>query len=265
MFGKLWHKIGQNLVERRIYPYIEQFIATSPYDWFACPSKYSRRTLIEAGADEARISIIPHGIDLQLFNPNVDGKSLRSKFGLEKCKLFGFTGRLGVRGIGQSKNLVMLIEAVKYVVKEIPNAKLVLGGSGFHEILPFIRRFGVEKHVVYTGKRRFEEVPNFIAMCDVVVCPATADGYCFLLAEASACGKPVVATNAGAHPERVIHGITGFLTDLTPEALAEAVIKVLTDGGLAKKLGEKGVEFSRKFGREKSLTMHLEMYKKIMN
>jgi len=265
MFGKLWRRIGQNSFERHVYPEIEKFIAASPYDWFACPSEYSKMTLIEAGAASRKISVIPHGVDFRIFNPEARGDALKKSLGLEGFRLFGFTGRLAVRGTGQSKNMAALIEAVKYVVNELPDARLALGGFGFKDIAPIVRRLGVEKYVVYAGARSFADVPSFISMCDVVVCPALTDGFCFLLAEASACGKPVVATREGAHPERVIDGVTGVLTDVSAEGLAGGVVKVLSDQDLCEKLGRNGGEYARQqYSWERSARRHLEVYQELM-
>lgn len=265
MFGDLWRRIGQNSIEKHLYPKVEKFIATSPYDYFACPSEYSKKTLIQAGAASRNISVIPHGVDFSLFNPEARGDALRKSLGLEGFRLLGFTGRLAVKRTGQSKNLVALIEAVKYVVNELPDAKLVLGGFGFEDISPIIRRLGVEEHVVCAGARSFIDVPSFISMCDVVVCPALADGFCFLLAEASACGKPVVATREGAHPERVVDGVTGVLTDGSSEGLAEGVVKVLSDQDFSEKLGRNGAEYARdQYSWERSAKRHLEIYEEII-
>ncbi|MGH9922282.1 MAG: glycosyltransferase [Nitrososphaerales archaeon] len=59
----------------------------------------------------------------------------------------------------------------------------------------------------------YEDNPRFLKSCNVV-CPALSDGFCFLTAEVSACGLPVVTTNVGAHSERVIDEKTGILTHL---------------------------------------------------
>lgn len=265
MFGKLWRRIGQNSIEKHVYPKVERFIATSPYDYFACPSEYSKITLIETGAVSRRIAVIPHGVDFRIFKPEARGDVLKKSLGLAEFRLFGFTGRLAVKGTGQSKNLVALLQAVKYIVKELPDARLVLGGSGFEDIAPIIRRLGVEKYVFYAGSRSFEDIPNFISMCDVIVCPAVADGFCFLLAEASACGKPVVATKEGAHPERVVDRVTGVLTEASPEGLAEGVVKVLSDHDFCERLGRNGAEYARQqYSWEKSAKRHLAIYEKIV-
>lgn len=264
MFGELWKTIGRNFLERTIYPFTEKFIACSPYDFFACPSNYSKKTLIEAGAPKEKINVIYHGVDFDLFHPNVKS-DLRDKFGLKKFKLFGYTGRLSISGVGQSKDMPTLLEATKYVVKQLPDARLVLGGSGFDELKPIIKRLGIKKYVIYVGIRPFKEIPKFYAMCDVVAGASTAEGFGFMYAEASSCGKPVVATNAGSIPEIIINGKTGILVPpKNPKLLANAVIELLTDEKKARKMGEKGAEYIRKFTWENSVNKHLEVYEKLL-
>jgi 1,2-diacylglycerol 3-alpha-glucosyltransferase len=264
LFGKLWKKIGRNFLEREIYPYVEKYIVHSPYDWFACPSHYSKRTLIKCGAPKEKITVIPHGIDSDLFHPNISG-DLRKKYGLENYKLFGFTGRLAVNGTGQSKNLLMLLEATKYVVEQLPDARLVLGGSGFEELKPFIKKLGIEKYVIYTGIRPFREVPKFYAMCDIIVGASIAEGFGYMYAEASRCGKAIVATKAGSIPEIILHRKTGILVSPTDsKALAEAIIELLIYKKRAEKMGKRGAEYTKKFTWENSVKKHLEIYEKLV-
>jgi glycosyltransferase involved in cell wall biosynthesis len=261
MFGELWKLVGRNVIERKLYPVIEKLIAMAPHSHIACPSLYSAQTLRKMGARRA-ISVIPHGIDFNIFHPRKD--VLRKELGLEDTKLFGFTGRLFVRGTGQSKNLLLLLEATKCIVKESPNTKLLLGGIGFEELAPFVDQMGLQDHVVYAGARKFEEVPLFYAACDVIVCPALADGFCFLLAEASACGVPVVATRCGAHPERVIHRKTGFLVEPDASSLADAVLRILWDENLARRMGEAGRKHALRFAWDKSVRKHLQIYEQLL-
>ncbi|MEM5829243.1 MAG: glycosyltransferase family 4 protein [Candidatus Aenigmatarchaeota archaeon] len=263
MFGDLWKKIGRNFFEREVYPLVERFIATLPYDWFACPSNYSKETLIKAGAPKERISVIPHGIDFRLFHPNVKS-DLRKKMKLENYRLFGYTGRLSIRGVGQSKNIPILLEATKYVIQHLRDARLVLGGSGFEELKPIIKKLGIEKYVIYTGKRPFNEVPKFYAMCDIVVGASVAEGFGFMYAEASRCGKAVVATKAGSIPEIIIDGKTGILVPpRNSKALAKAIINLLIDEKKAKRMGKEGAKYTKKFTWENSVKKHLEVYEKL--
>ncbi len=69
--------------------------------------------MIKAGTPENKITIIPHGINHDLFNQCADGKDWRKKFGLEDTLLFGYVGRLRIKSTAQSKNLLMLLKASK--------------------------------------------------------------------------------------------------------------------------------------------------------
>jgi glycosyltransferase involved in cell wall biosynthesis len=263
-FGHKWKHLGQNIIERNFYPYVEKFMAHMPYDAFACPSEYSKQTLLEAGADERKIHVVPHGIDFAIFNPEskASGKSeeLRIKHSLEKYKLFGFTGRLSIKKVGHSKNILGLLKAAKIVMEKVPDARLVLGGTGYENILPAIRELGIEDKTIYLGERPREEVPHFFNVLDVVVCPALAEGFCFMIGEALACGRPSVATALGAHNERIIHEDTGILTKEDPQELADAIIKILNDPAIGEKFGRRAVEESKKLTWENSVNKHLEIY-----
>lgn len=261
-FRDSWKYMRTNLLAKKLYPLIEDCIGRSPYDWFICPSEFSRKTLRDAGAPKEKITVAYHGID-PIFNPKVSGDELRTKFNLEKKLVFGFTGRLS--DVGQ-KGIPYLLEATKYVVSQLPNAVLVLGGTGFQKIQPLLKKLGIEEHVVYTGKRPFKEVPKFYAMCDIVVGASIAEGFGFTYAEASRCGKAVVATNAGSIPEIIINGETGILVPpRDSKALAEAIIYLLTNEKEANKMGKKGAKYTKKFTWENSVRKHLEVYEKVLN
>lgn len=263
-FGDLWQTIGQNILQKKVYPIIEKRIAKSKYDWYLCPSEYSKSTLIKAGAPKDKITVIPHGINHDLYNQGADETYFRKKFNLEKFKLFGYLGRLRIKTTAHSKNLMALLEATKIVTQQLPNARLVLAGSGYEEMEPFVKSMGLTKSVIYVGNFPYEDNPKFFKMCDVVVCPAVADGFCFMLAEASACGVPVVASNTGSHPERITDKTTGLLTDPSPDAIANSIIEILSDENKSKKFGLEGSCHSKTLSWEKSATSHLEIYSKLL-
>ncbi len=259
-FREYWGSMEINYLKRKIYPVVERYIANCPYNWFICPSKFSRETLIDAGVPRGKITVIYHGIE-PIFHPKVNGKPKREKYKLNGKPVFGFTGRLS----DASKGVTYLIKAAKHVTEEVRDAKLVLGGTGYREISPLIKKNGLEGKVVYVGKMPYHEVPMFYAMCDVVAGASLCEGFGFMYAEASRCSRPVVATKTGSIPEIILNGETGILVPpKNPEALAEAIIKVLTDGELARKMGEKGAEYTKRFTWENSVNQHLKLYEKLM-
>ncbi|MFZ0514345.1 MAG: glycosyltransferase family 4 protein [Candidatus Nitrosopolaris sp.] len=265
-FGELWNKVGNNLLERKVYPKIEMRIARSPYDWFACPSEYSKSTMIKAGSPKNKITVIPHGINHDLFNQGADGEDLRKKFGLEDTPLFGYIGRLRIKSTTQSKNLITLLKAAKIVTDQLPASKLVLAGAGYEEEMKrIVDKMGLDKYVIYIGNIPYEKNPEFLRMCDLIVCPAVADGFCFLLAEASACGRPVIATNVGAHKERVVHGKTGYLVGITAEEIAKFIVQILSDKNNFKNLGDEAYKNAAGLSWERSATKHIDVYEMLIS
>jgi len=263
MFLELWKVFGENFSQRNIYPLVEKLL-TKPYNYFATPSRYSKGQLMRLGVPKEKITVIPHGIDPQ-FNPHVSGSKLRRELKLESKLVFGFTGRLKLGGTGQSKGLPYLLEAAKLVFDELEDARLVLGGSNFESLLPIIRDLGIKDKVIYAGKRPYSEISKFYAMLDCFVGASLSEGFGLAYAEASRCGKPVVATKAGSIPEIILDKRTGLLVEpRNPEALAKAIIKVLANKNFARKLGRAGVKYTGRFTWEKSAENHLKLYKRML-
>jgi len=137
----------------------------------------------------------------------------------------------------------------------------VLAGSGFETVKPMIKKLGIEKSVIYLGKIPDEMVPKFYSMLDVFSGASIAEGFGFVYAEASRCGRPVVATNSSSIPEIILNGKTGILVPIrNSKILAEAIIKLLENRNLAKKMGKSGAEFTW----DNSAKQHLEVYEKLI-
>lgn len=255
-YGKLWNFLGQNIFEKIAYPIFEKIIALGCYDMFVCPSKYSKKTIMKYGVPEKKIKVILHGISLL----KKSRRNYRKFFSLENNLVVGYLGRLSQKGTGQAKNIKGLLEAFKYVIKEVPDAKLVFGGSGFEDLKPYLK--GVENSVISLGRIPDNEVKNFMEMCDIIVCPALSDGFCFLLAEASSCGVPILATNSGSHPERISNN--GVLVDTDSRSIAKGIIELLKNEDIRKKIGDNGLIVTKKLKWKDSVKMHLEIYRSIL-
>jgi glycosyltransferase involved in cell wall biosynthesis len=222
--------------------------------------------MINAGCPEKRINVIQHGIDHKLFNPNADGIYFRKKFGVEEFLLFGYIGRLRLKSTTQSKNLMALLQAAKIVTDSVPNSRLALAGAGYEEEMkPVVDKMGLNKKVIYVGNIPYQENSRFLRMCDLIVCPAAADGFCFLLAQASACGIPVVATNVAAHKERVIHMKTGLLVGLSAADIAKSILQLLKDRDMNKSFGAAGYVSVQNLSWDKSAKKHLEVYERLIS
>ena len=180
--------------------------------------------------------------------------------------MIGFIGRL-VR----EKGVVELFEAMARVATQFPKARpLVVGDTlksdrDTHAIACLNRIITSERLddvVKFTGFR--DDTPDLLAIMDVFVLPSHREGMPRAILEAMAAGRPVIATNIRGCREEVIHDVTGLLVDVgDSEALAEAVMKVLSDEGLALRMGQAGRKrVEEEFDEEIVLQRQLDVYRR---
>lgn len=203
--------------------------------------------------------IIPNGVDLEQFSSDVapieefcDGK-----------KNILFVGRLEKR-----KGMDYLLKAYKQVKKEFPESRLIVVGPGTrfrYKYEKHVKRKGLED-VVFVGNVSCDDLPRYYKTADVYCAPATGhESFGIVLLESMAVGTPVVATN--------IDGYAGVLTDgqeglLVPpknhKELSGALLKLLLDDSLRKKMGSNGMVTARKYDWEKVARRVIDYYEKIL-
>lgn len=132
-----------------------------------------------------------------------------------------------------------LLLAAERVREVLPEVRFVIVGQGPLE--PAIRRrtreMGVESMFVFAGYR--EDVSRVMSAFDVLAVPSIHDGLSIALLEAMSLGRPAVVTRAGGNPEVVRDGEHGLVVPpADPDALAEAIITLLRDGGLRARFGD---------------------------
>jgi len=173
-----------------------------------------------------KIFVVPTGIDLERFNPYVDGRSIRRSLGLENCRIMIHVGR-----VAKEKRLETLIEVAPFIKKEIPDCIFMIVGTGPAEeyYKSRVKERGLSDRFIFTGYVPDDELPAYYAAADLFVFPSKFEtqGLCAL--EAMACGIPVAASCCKALPEFVEDGKNGFLFD--PEdkdSFMEAIRKGLS-------------------------------------
>ena len=165
------------------------------------------------------------------------GKRERHKLGLkEESVVIGFLGQ--VRRI---KGIAMFLELAKRIPGE--GVEFVIAGElrGDDTFTPeeFARLIANDPRIKYLGRR--EDVEDVYASCDVVVMPSQWGEPCaMVLFEASAAGKPIVATATGGTPEILIDGETGYLVGKDDiGALVDRVARLVHDEQLRKSVGSR--------------------------
>lgn len=142
--------------------------------------------------------------------------------------------------IQEYKGIDTLIRAVPLISKEIPEIRVTIAGEGNFE--PYKKLIQNPKHYRIINKFVPDDiVDELFTECDIVVMPYNDATQSGLMSIGYAYKKPIIASNVGAIPEIVDDGMSGVLIPpKNPQALAEAVIRVLKDKELANRLGEAG-------------------------
>jgi starch synthase len=145
--------------------------------------------------------------------------------------------------IWEYKGLQHLIEAEPLITSQVPGARIVIAGQGepfekYEQMMVNRDRFVV--HNTYIPARL---IARLFQEASVVALPYVEASQSAVLAIACAFGKPVVATAVGGIPEVVDHGETGYLVPpRDPESLAEAIVALLRDPDLRKRMGRRALE-----------------------
>ncbi len=200
-------------------------------------SEHVRRYLIREGIREDRVTAVPTGVDLSRFDPGGDAGTLRRELDLEATSpLVGTAAILRFK-----KGHHVLLEAIPKVLEAVPGAIFVFAGDGpqYENILQSIREKKLGAHVLLLGLRR--DIPNVLQSIDLFVLPTLEEALGTAFVEAMAMKKPVIGTRVGGVPEVVREGENGLLVDPGDAAgLADAIIRLLRNPGLAKSMGERG-------------------------
>lgn len=147
-----------------------------------------------------------------------------------------------------------------------PDAVLLIAGDGpaRGDCESLVRSLGLESVVRFLGHR--QDVPDLLASMDVVAVPSVGEksfGYSAL--EAIAAGRPVVAFVSEGLRQIVLDGTTGFLVPKGDvDRLATSLADVLTDGALAKRLGEGGRLHAQAFSIERHVRRLERLYAQAM-
>jgi glycosyltransferase involved in cell wall biosynthesis len=188
---------------------------------------------------EEKITKIYSGIQLDKFHPvkSEEKDRIRRKWALKKEEaVVGIVSKLW-----EGKGHTVLIEAFKLLKEKIKDAKLVIVGEGYlyDELFRLVGNNGLRESVLFTGFQM--DVSEIIATFDVAVLPSFFEGMGRVILEAMAMEKPVVASRVGGIPDLIDQGINGLLVRPgDARELADALEKVLSDNGLARKLGKEG-------------------------
>jgi len=184
--------------------------------WITACSDDLRDRSIAIGADAARTTTIPYGVDTDRFRPDAAARAeCRAALGAAPGDVVLFTAGRFVR----KKGFEYLIDAVAAIAPRRPQVRLVIAGGGDldDELRARVRERGLADRVRFVGVLAQDAVARHLAAADIAVMPSVkdeagnVDGLPNTVMEALASGTPLVATTAGGIPSVIADGLTGLL------------------------------------------------------
>jgi phosphatidylinositol alpha-1,6-mannosyltransferase len=207
-------------------------------------SRFIARRVRTAVPPDVPVSVLYPGADLERFRPDLPTDDLRERHGLGDRPVVVCVSRLVAR-----KGQDVLIRSMRDVLRRVPEAALVIVGSGPREgALRRLAERAPNRSVVFTGEVSERDLPRYYVLGDVFAMPCRTrlggmevEGWGNVFVEAAACGRPVVVGDSGGARETLVHGETGILVDGRDVAgVADAVATILEDPGYARRLGKAG-------------------------
>lgn len=205
---------------------------------------------------------IPCGVDTELFAPAPQPAG-------DGGPASGNAGERTVLYVGRAdpyKNLAGLLRALGAAGPGLPFAvKLRIAGppdARYPQALLTARELGMEKQVEWTGYLTDAQLVEAYRTADLLVLPSYYEGFGLPVVEAMACGTPVVCSNRGSLPE--VAGDAALVVDPDlPGALADALVRGLTDDDLRTRLRQAGLRRAREYSWDRTARQTMQVYERV--
>ena len=275
--GHVFHSYFNSFMSKIIVRF-ERFFAKKT-DAIIAISDSQRQELIEVYkiAPAEKVFTVPLGFNLDKYSVDQETKGIifRNKYGFEKSELIvGIVGRLV-----PIKNHDMFLE-VAAIVKAKTNQQVRFAIIGDGESRPGIEKKAAELGLSYSyyitsPKVKTDivvtswetEIDQALAGLDIVVLTSNNEGTPVSLIEAQSAYIPVVSTNVGGVEDIVIHGETGFITEVGDVQLfADYVLKLIEDSELRSRMGRHGYDnVIKRYSKQRLINDMRKLYLSFLN
>lgn len=162
------------------------------------------------------------------------------------------------------KGIHRLFRALPEVVRQVPDARLMVVGNDYWYVKRFARLLsrGLPVEFVYGMPR--SELYRAYGRAKAFVMPSEIEAIPLVSSEATMAGVPPILSDAGGNPEIVMDGKTGFIVPLDDrELLARRIVQCLTDRELSERLVRQGREFLGQFTTDRMMSRLDEIYQDV--
>jgi D-inositol-3-phosphate glycosyltransferase len=251
--------------ETDIVHFADRLIAATPAE---------EQQLVELyGANPRKITIIPPGVDLQMFHPH-EPEDAKLRIGVKPCDhMILFVGR-----IEPLKGIDTLLRAMGLLAHECPLwtrdlCLAIIGGdpdtteNEEMERLKAIRaELGITDLVTFLGARDQDRLHHYYSAAEMVIMPSRYESFGMVALEAMACGTPVIASEVGGLAHLVRDGRTGLhVPDGDPVALAQAIARLAEDHELRERMGRTAHLYAQQYSWECIADRMVALYAQAMS
>jgi D-inositol-3-phosphate glycosyltransferase len=236
--------------ETEIVGFVDHIVAATPAE--------ERQLVRYYSADRRKITIIPPGVDTELFHPH-SPEDAKSRLGVKPCnRMLLFVGR-----IEPLKGVDTLMRAMALLAHERPAwagniCVAIIGGdpdtSENEELerLKTIRaELGITDLVTFLGARDQDKLHHYYSAAEMVIMPSHYESFGMVALEAMACGTPVIASEVGGLAHLVRNGKNGLhVPNGNPVELAKAIARLVDDHELRERLGQRAHQYAQQYSWE---------------
>ena len=210
-------------------------------DAFVAISNDVVREFINAGIPAKHISLIPNGVDTEIFSPVQPGEKLelRARFSIPPTAIVcAYSGRLTTE-----KGLESVIRVWKRLKAEFDDIYLLFIGSGKdmslsceRQLREFAQINQLESSIAYTGA--VNNVADYLQCADIFIFPSRTEALGLALIEAHSCGIPAIGTRVGGIPDVIVDGVSGILVEPdNDDQLYNATVELIINQEKREKMG----------------------------
>ncbi len=234
------HDDGQRMIHA-----IEKRLAFDSWRIIACSRYMADQIKYAYALSDDKIDVIPNGVYTKEFvgasNQSTIEFDLRRKFATDQEKIVLYVGRMV-----PEKGVNVLVGSIPQVIASMPNAKFIFVGDGYYraQYMRIAYGLGVAHKCYFTGFLEDDrDVRKLFTLADICVFPSFYEPFGIVALEAMAAGTPVIVSDIGGLSEIIDHGHTGLKVPVNnSNALARAIISLLSDSGLASSLRKNALE-----------------------
>lgn len=231
-------------------------------DLVIAPSAGMEKVLRQFNVD-VHVEVVPNGVDLKDFHAAVP--LARAEFGYkEDDVLLVYSGR-----IAPEKNLPFLLKSFAGIAQALPNVYLLLLGSGTllfeEEIRTLVGELNLSERVRFTGRIPYDQLPAYLAMCDVFVTASVSEVHPLSVIEAMGAGLPVMGIQSVGVGDTVQDDVTGFLSTHDQAAFTAKLTRLCLDPYLRAQMRDAARRASSAYAIERATNILLHHYARLVD